>query len=152
MAMYQSVMVSCLPADGLFLISDACLPECTIGLFQAKSDSSLQVIFIIPGQVNHIYTNIKDLRGHRLHLYGFFISLFISLKWLCLSMMSGWFYLLKHKKKTFLEITLKLEFKLLYINKCSFTYKTLPNEIFTKLIYRIPPRLIYLFFFSFAVY
>lgn len=59
MAMYQSVMLLCLPADGLFLISDACLPECTIRLFQAKSNSSLQVIFIIPSQVNHIYTNIK---------------------------------------------------------------------------------------------
>lgn len=59
MAMYQSVMLSCLPADGLFLISDACLPECTIRLFQAKSNSSLQVIFIIPSQVDHIYTNTK---------------------------------------------------------------------------------------------
>lgn len=42
------------PADRLFLISDACLPECTIRLLQAESDSPLQVIFIIPGQVNHI--------------------------------------------------------------------------------------------------
>lgn len=43
------------PADGLLLISDACLPERTVGLLQAKSDSSLQVIFVVACQVNHIY-------------------------------------------------------------------------------------------------
>lgn len=107
MAMHQSVMLSCLPADGLFLISDACLPECTIGLFQAKSDCSLQVIFIIPSQVNHIYTNTKIWEDTS---YTFMvyteraITLFTSLKWLCLSMMSVWFYLLKHKKTHFLRL------------------------------------------------
>lgn len=48
-----------LPADGLLLVSDARLPECTVGLFQAESDGSLQVIFVVACQVNHIYTH-KD--------------------------------------------------------------------------------------------
>lgn len=43
-----------LPADGLLLISDACLPECAVRLLQTESDSPLQVIFVIPSQVNHI--------------------------------------------------------------------------------------------------
>lgn len=55
--------VQSLPADGLLLISDARLPECTIGLLQAESNSSLQVIFIIPRQVNYVY--IKKIKTHR---------------------------------------------------------------------------------------
>lgn len=45
------------PADGLLLISDTCLPECPVGLLQAEGNSPLQVIFIIPSQVNDIYIN-----------------------------------------------------------------------------------------------
>lgn len=51
-----------LPADGLFLVSDARLPECTVGLFQAESDGSLQVIFVVACQVNHIYTHTHTQR------------------------------------------------------------------------------------------
>lgn len=61
-----------LPADGLFLVSDARLPECTVGLFQAESDGSLQVIFVVACQVNHIYTHAHTkTRGHWIYLYAF---------------------------------------------------------------------------------
>lgn len=62
LGIYQSVMLLSPPADGLLLISDACLPECAVGLLQAESDGSLQIIFIVPRQVNHIY--IKKMHTH----------------------------------------------------------------------------------------
>lgn len=59
----MSVMLLSPPADGLLLVSDACLPERPVGLLQAEGDSPLQVIFIIPSQVNHIC--IKKTHAHR---------------------------------------------------------------------------------------
>ncbi len=50
----QSELLLSPPADGLLLISDACLPESPVGLLQAEGNSPLQVIFIVPRQVNHI--------------------------------------------------------------------------------------------------
>lgn len=63
-----------LPADGLFLISDACLPECPVGLFQAESNGSLQVIFVVACQVNHIYTHTHTKTKTREHEYTFMLS------------------------------------------------------------------------------
>lgn len=37
----QSVLLNSLPADGLLLISDTCLPECPVGLLQAEGDGPL---------------------------------------------------------------------------------------------------------------
>lgn len=43
------------PADCLLFISDARLPERPVGLLQAEGNSPLQVIFVVPSQVNDIY-------------------------------------------------------------------------------------------------
>lgn len=50
------------PADCLLLIRDARLPERPVGLLQAEGNSPLQVIFIVPSQVNDIYSKGEALR------------------------------------------------------------------------------------------
>lgn len=42
------------PADGLLLVGDARLPERPVGLLQTQGDRPLQVIFIVPRQVDHV--------------------------------------------------------------------------------------------------
>lgn len=63
---FQSEMLLSPPADGLLLISDARLPERPVGLLQAEGNSPLQVIFIVPSQVNDIYIKREYTQTHRM--------------------------------------------------------------------------------------
>lgn len=56
------------PADRLLLVRDSRLSEGPAGLLQAERDGSLKVIFIISGQIDHIWKHKTNINACFLYL------------------------------------------------------------------------------------